>query len=187
MTSLHYIWLIIEGQSVLSSPTPIKTCINTMYLHNTTVINFSTSMRDSEWPTCWYWHISTSLMALRFRPLRFASLIPWYRVDKTKAWKVHQVLYRDMWRTTTRYVLAQQANHLRQQIFMLWIQPSDKNIRGLQMVHHVSWFEVVRLGEVVSPCNSNPNCLICVLHYFDRHLEYNIIQWLSSNIISKCM
>lgn len=70
-----------------------KTCINTIYLHNTTVINFS-NIRGSGWPTCWYWPISRSLMALRFRPLRFASLIPWYLVDKTKAWEVHQVLYR---------------------------------------------------------------------------------------------
>lgn len=65
---------------------------------------------------------------------------------------------------------AKKPNHLTQHFFLLEIQPSDENIRGLQMVHHVCWSEMVGLGEVVSPCNSDPNRFIRVLLYFDGHL-----------------
>lgn len=62
------------------------------------------------------------------------------------------------------------TSHLTQQFFLLGIQPSDENIRGLKMVHHVRWSEMVGLGEVVSPGNSDPNRFIRVLLYFDGHL-----------------
>lgn len=65
---------------------------------------------------------------------------------------------------------SKETNHLTQQFFLLGIQPSDENVRGLKMVHHVRWFEMVGLGEVVSPCNSDPNGFIRVLLYFDGHL-----------------
>lgn len=42
--------------------------------------------------TCWYCFMSRSLIADRFRPLRLASLIAWYLVDRTKACKVQHNL-----------------------------------------------------------------------------------------------
>lgn len=154
-------------------------------MYNTMVINHSNNIKGSEWPTWWYCLISTSLMASSFRPLRLASLIPWYLVDKTNAWKKHQVCYQDMERLQGVETINKQINHLWQQFFLLRIQPSDKNIRALKLVHHVCWFEVVGLGEVVSPCNSNPNGFISVLLNFDWHLSYNIKQWLVYNVCNK--
>lgn len=76
----------------------------------------------------------------------------------------------EIWRQLCRCRNSKETNHLTQQFFLLEIQPSDENIRGLKMVHRVCWFEMVGLGEVVSPCNSDPNRFIRVLLYFDGHL-----------------
>lgn len=71
-----------------------------------TVLLCSTPMT----PTCWYCLISTSLMAVSFRPLRLASFIAWYLVDRTKACKHTSLLARPE-QTGTRHLYAQYKGH----------------------------------------------------------------------------
>lgn len=71
---------------------------------------------------------------------------------------------------------AKHANHLTQQLFLPGVQPGDKDIRGLELVHRVRRSEVVGLGEVVSPRNPDPNGFVRVLLYLDRHLVRDAVR-----------